>query len=90
MTLRRQILTVLKDDTLDDTGPAALVAHGAAQHARRGRRPTPSEVMTVAFQEVTLVIDADRTRAAPQESGPAARNPDGSYGAYKEIHGGTR
>ncbi|MFG2785080.1 hypothetical protein ACGFY7_45610 [Streptomyces prunicolor] len=90
MTLRRQILTVLKDDTFDDTQRAALVAHGVAQQARRGRQPTPSEVMTVAFQEFTLVIDADQARAAPQESGPAAWNPDGSYGLYKGIHGGTR
>lgn len=44
----------------------------------------------MAFQEFTLVTDADRARAALQESGPAARNPDGSYGLYKEIHGGTR
>jgi hypothetical protein len=90
LTLRRQILTVLKDDTLDDPERAALVAHGAAQQARRGRQPTPNEVMTVAFQEFTLVIDADQTRAAPQESGPATWNPDGSYGLYQEIHGGTR
>ncbi|WP_416960663.1 hypothetical protein [Streptomyces sp. Agncl-13] len=97
MTLRRQILTVLKDDAVDATERAALVAHDAGRQARRGRQPTSSEVMAVAFEEFALVIDADQARAAPQETGPAAWNQDGSYGLYdglyglyEEIHGGTR
>ncbi|WP_369229340.1 hypothetical protein AB5J56_01895 [Streptomyces sp. R21] len=90
MTLRRQILTVLKDDPLDDIERAALVARGAAQQARRGRQLTSDEVTTVAFHEFALVIDADQAIAAPQESGPAAWNPDRPYGLYEEIQGDTR
>ncbi|MGW7414781.1 hypothetical protein [Streptomyces sp. NPDC054863] len=68
MTLWRQVLAALTDDTLDDDDRAAVVAHGAAQIATgcadRGQPPTVEEVMTVAFEEFALLIDADQARTA--------------------------
>ncbi|MGA5065588.1 hypothetical protein ACPB9E_17830 [Streptomyces exfoliatus] len=73
MTLWRQILSALQDDTLDDTEREAVLARGAAQLAARrspeGKQPTPEEVMAVALQEFSLLIDADQAHAALRESG---------------------
>lgn len=71
MTLWRQVLTALNDDTLDDTEREAIMARGAAQLAIRrtpeGHQPTPDAVLDVAFKEFALLLDADQACAALRE-----------------------
>lgn len=73
MTLWRQILAALNDTTLDHADREAIVALGAAQlaihRAPDGQCVTPEEVMTVALQEFSLLIDADQARTALRQSG---------------------
>ncbi|AVI00238.1 hypothetical protein C5L38_34875 (plasmid) [Streptomyces sp. WAC00288] len=72
MTLWRQVLAALNDDTLDDAERERVLARGAAQLAARrapeGRRATPEQVMEAAFREFSLLIDADTARAALRET----------------------
>ncbi|MEU5061238.1 MULTISPECIES: hypothetical protein [unclassified Streptomyces] len=71
MTLWRQALAALNDDTLDDAEREAILARGAAQLAVRRApegRATPREVMVVAFEEFSLLLDADQARAALRDS----------------------
>ncbi|MGW8700153.1 hypothetical protein ACWGOK_24960 [Streptomyces eurythermus] len=71
MTLWRQVLAALNDDTLDDATREQILARGAAQLAVRrapaGHEPTPDEVMAAAFSEFSLLIDAEQARAALRE-----------------------
>lgn len=75
MTLWRQVLAALTDDTLDDAARERIVARGAAQiavrRAPKGRQPTADDVMTVAYEEFSLLLDADQARAALREVGRA-------------------
>ncbi|MFV0138132.1 hypothetical protein ACLGIH_34130 [Streptomyces sp. HMX87] len=75
MTLWRQVLAPLNDDTLDDAERGQIVARGAAQLAVRrapeGQHPTPDEVMALAFEEFALLLDADQARDALREVGRA-------------------
>ncbi|PCG82304.1 hypothetical protein CIB93_30825 [Streptomyces sp. WZ.A104] len=68
MTLWRQVLAALNDDTLDDAAREQMAARGAAQLAVRrtpeGQQPTPDEVMAVAFEEFALLLNAEQARAA--------------------------
>ncbi|MFB9739208.1 hypothetical protein ACFQE4_13985 [Streptomyces thermocoprophilus] len=68
MTLWRQVLAALTDDTLNDATRETIVARGAAQLAVRrapeGQQPTSVEVMAVAYEEFKLLLDADQARAA--------------------------
>ncbi|MGW0604093.1 hypothetical protein [Streptomyces sp. NPDC002640] len=75
MTLWRQVLAALTDDTLDDAEREAIVARGAAQLAVRrapeGQQPTADEVMALAYEEFNLLLDADQAHAALREAGRA-------------------
>ncbi|MFF5933162.1 hypothetical protein [Streptomyces sp. NPDC012508] len=72
MTLWRQVLSALHDDSLDDAEREAIVARGAAQLAARrapeGHQPTPDDVMGIAFSEFAILLDADTARTALNHS----------------------
>ncbi|MEU9700164.1 hypothetical protein [Streptomyces sp. NPDC047981] len=71
VTLWRQVLAALNDDTLDDAAREQMVARGAAQLAVRrtpeGQQPAPDEVMAVSFEEFALLLDVEQARAALAE-----------------------
>lgn len=73
MTLGRQVLAALNDDSLDDAEREKIVARGAAQLAARrapeGQHPSPEAVMAVAYGEFALLLGADQARAALREVG---------------------
>ncbi|MBA0050735.1 hypothetical protein E0L36_07445 [Streptomyces sp. AJS327] len=77
VSLWRQVLAALNDDSPDDGERAATLAFGAAHLAARrkpeGRPPTPDDVMAVAFEEFSLLIDADQARAALRSLTPPNR-----------------
>ena len=73
MTLWRQVLAALTDDTLDDAEREAIVACGAAQLAMRrapeGQQVNPNAVLDTAFHEFNLLLTAEQGRAALAEVG---------------------
>ncbi|WP_420082830.1 hypothetical protein ACN6AT_37555 (plasmid) [Streptomyces sp. JL4002] len=76
MTLWRQVLTALNDNTLDDAEREAIVARGAAQLAARrtpeGQQVTPDAVLDVAFTEFALLLTAEQARTALRDAGRAS------------------
>ncbi|MCZ0984377.1 hypothetical protein O1L60_47330 [Streptomyces diastatochromogenes] len=75
MTLWRQVLAALSDDTLDDATREAIVARGAAQLAVRrapeGQQATPDAVLDTAFHEFSLLLTVEQAREALREVGRA-------------------
>ncbi|WP_424862725.1 hypothetical protein [Streptomyces sp. MMS24-I29] len=71
MTLWRQVLAALNDDTLDDAAREQIVARGAAQLAVRrtpaGQQTAPDEVLDLAFRSSPSSFD--QARAALREVG---------------------
>jgi hypothetical protein len=72
VTLWRQVLAALNDDTLVDAEREQIVARGAARlaahRAPEGEQVTPDSVMALAFAEFSLLLDADQARAALHEA----------------------
>ncbi len=68
MTLWRQVLAALCDDSLDDATREEIIARGAAQLAIRrapqGVQATPDDVMRIAFEEFSTLLDNDAARKA--------------------------
>lgn len=73
MTLWRQVLAALSDDTLDDATGEEIVARGAAQLAVRrapeGQQATPEAVLDTAFHEFSLLLTVEQAREALREVG---------------------
>ncbi|MFF1411214.1 hypothetical protein ACFVX6_15705 [Streptomyces sp. NPDC058289] len=71
MTLWRQVLAALSDDTLEEAERERVLARGAAQLAVRrapeGQQATPEAVMAVALSEFALLLTAGQARAALRE-----------------------
>ncbi|MGC0334804.1 hypothetical protein RKD23_007794 [Streptomyces sp. SAI-170] len=67
----QQYLAALYEDGLDGTSRAAILALGAARlavnRALQGQVPTTQDVISVAFREFALPLDADEARQALQE-----------------------
>ncbi|WP_327378849.1 hypothetical protein OG393_33590 (plasmid) [Streptomyces sp. NBC_01216] len=73
MTLWRQVLAALSDDTLDDSTREEIVARGAAQLAVRrapeGQQATPQAVLDTAFHGFNLLLTVEQAREALREVG---------------------
>ncbi|MFF8610979.1 hypothetical protein ACF06X_34300 [Streptomyces sp. NPDC015346] len=71
-TLWRRVLTALADESLDDAERERILALGAAHLVRtrckQEHEPTVEDVMTAAFHEFALLLDADTARAALREA----------------------
>ncbi|KJK56453.1 hypothetical protein [Saccharothrix sp. ST-888] len=71
MTLWRQVLAALTDDTRNDATREKIVARGAARlaahRAPEGRQPTPDAITDTAFHEFHLLLTAAQARTALRE-----------------------
>ncbi|MEV6733748.1 MULTISPECIES: hypothetical protein [unclassified Streptomyces] len=74
MTLWREVLAALADDSLDDGSREQVLARGAAHlDANRATQAEPAsveDVMRIAFEEFCLLLDSETARTALNESGP--------------------
>ncbi|MBT2529802.1 hypothetical protein J7E91_31605 [Streptomyces sp. ISL-99] len=72
MTLWRQVLAALNDDSLDDATREEIIARGAAQLATRrtpqGVQATPDDVMRIAFEEFSTLLAGDTARKALRQT----------------------
>lgn len=87
VTLWRQVLAALTDDTLDDATREAIVARGAAQLAaavprRESSRP-PTRSLTPSSTSSTC--SSPPTRPAPLSAKSAGGNPDGLGGVEPGV-----
>ncbi|MGW7029751.1 hypothetical protein ACWGFX_21605 [Streptomyces xanthophaeus] len=74
MTLWRQVLAALNDQSLDTAEREVILARGAAHLAARrtpqGQRTTDKEVMAIAFEGFGILLDAHQARIALRSLNP--------------------
>jgi hypothetical protein len=74
VTLWRQVLDALSDDTLDDATREAIVPAAPPSSpsvAREGQQATPEAVLDTAFHEFSLLLTVEQARDALREVGRA-------------------